>query len=251
MKHLLWIAWVLLPMFAVGTEQPAEGTEIHLRVANLMPLGPGRAELQRGGEPFLSGLKPGFLMPYLPVEKKGPWEFQTVWEGRPIGSFKLDPSKSPAYYTVVFMEKGGQPHMEFTRDDPEPPKEGDFSFPSRRLRAFLPSMGFPYTVEAGSEGPWEIDRESRIVDITVDAAPPTMAKLTYTTRDGDEVELFYPLDFEAHPRQAIFVSQRGAHRPRLRCWPDNAKPSADSEDPLPAPPTEGNGAVPVPRLTTP
>jgi hypothetical protein len=227
MNPVLIIALLLLHVFTFSLRaEPVEpqATEIHLRVANLMPLGPTRADIQRGGEPFLSGLKPGFLMPYLALEKQGGWEFQVSWDGRPVGSFKLDPSKSPAFYTAVFMEQGGQPRLEFTRDDPDPPKEGDFAFPSRRLRAFLPSMGFPYTVEAGAEGPWKIDRESQIVDIIVDVAPPTMAKLTYITRDGDLVELFYPLDFAAHPRQAIFVSQRGAQRPRLRCWPDNLPP---------------------------
>lgn len=246
MNPVLILALVLLHLctFSLQAEpeepQTTQTTEIYLRIANLMPLGPARAEIQRGGKPFLSGLKTGFLMPYLPLEKQESWEFQALWDGRPIGSFKLNPSKSPAFYSAVFIELAGKPHLEFTRDDPEPPKGEDFVFPSRRLRAFLPAMGFPYTVEAGAQGPWKIDRQSQIIDIPVDGTPPTMAKLTYTSRDGDHVELFYPLDFEAYPRQAIFVSQRGPQRPRLRCWPDNAPPTADPEEAPLTPPSPQN-----------
>lgn len=234
-----WMICLLLLAASGGAESPVpEASEIYLRVANLMPLGPGRAEIQRGGQPFLSGMKPGFFMPYQALEKKDSWQFQVLWEGRPLGEFEINPSKPPAFYTVVLMEKQGKAHLEFTRDDPDPPQEGEFSLPSRRLRAFLPSMGFPYKVEAGQMGTWEVHRESMILDLPVDVEPPAMVRLAYTTRDGDEVELFFPLDFEAHPRNAIFVSQRGIQRPRLRCWPDNVPPMDAAEDmdatPLPA-----------------
>lgn len=232
--HLVFIAFLGLAA-AWGQEEPSSPqppppalSESYLRVANLMPLGTERAEILRGDVPLLGEMKPGFVMPYIALAKEGPWTFQVRWGGSAVGSFKIDPAIVPGFHTVVLVPDGARARLVFSEDTVPPPKEGDFSFPARRFRAFLPAIGFNYTLHAGELGSWEISRQSQVVDVPVTGLAPKEVKLTYTSREGDIVDLFFPADFAAHPRQAVFVSQRGIQRPRVRVVADNVKPMDES-----------------------
>lgn len=204
---------------------------MYLRFAVLLPLGTQRVEIRRGDKTWMNDLKPGFVMPYVSITKEESLNFGVFIDSQKMGDFKLDPKRSPGFYTAVVIVRSGNPELVFMEDNPPPPSDAEFNFESRRLRAYLPAMGFPYTVDAGNLGKWDVAKESVVVDcpITTDA-PPTVS-LNFISKDDDKVKLYFPIDFKNHSKNSIFVSQRGFMRPRIQCLPDNVTPTDDPAAP--------------------
>jgi hypothetical protein len=203
-----------------------------LRFANLLPVGLPKVDVLRGGKPFLTGLKSGFMLLYDEIDGAGgPMTFEVRLGGRRIGDFKIDPAQRPGFFTAVVCSDAGQPRITCLSDNPPPPKPADPAAtppPARRLRGYFGGFDFPYEVDAGPLGKWAVHGRSVIIDIPVAGAVPDSIAVRYISRAGERIPVHFPIDFAAAPRNSIFVSQRGLQRPRVRCYPDNVEPRGES-----------------------
>lgn len=213
----------------VGQEPPAasSASEVYLRFANLLPTGSPKLSVNRGSRPFLAGLKAGFLLPYDVVAKGEGMEFSVTSGGKAIGQFRLSAKSGNAFYTVVVFSQGGREVVSAMEDNSPPPTDtAGLPVTVKRFRGYFGGFAFPYKVDAGSIGKWTIDRDGVFVDIPVVSKPPETVGVSYTTRDGDKAEIFFPLDFKSFNENSVFVSERGPNRPRIASFPDNCPPVA-------------------------
>jgi hypothetical protein len=222
-----------LSLFSVlVAQEPSNGStasEVYLRFANLLPTGSPKVAVNRGSKPFLAGLKAGFLLPYDVVAKGESMEFSVTSGEKAIGQFRLSAKAGNTFYTVVVFTQGGREVVSIMEDNSQPPTDvAGVPVPSRRFRGYFGGFAFPYRVDCGSIGQWTIDGNGVFVDIPVASNPPETVAVSYTTRDGDEAEIFFPLDFNSFKENSVFVSERGPNRPRIAAFPDNCPPIAES-----------------------
>lgn len=210
-----------------GTANPA--SVVYLRFANLLPIKSEKLSIMRGTKPFLSGIKAGFFLPYEEVAAGDSMAF-TVYSGTvPIGQFSLKASVGNSFYTVVVVSKRGETNVLFSEDAPSAMPDSDPSTaPPKRFRGYFGGFEFPYHVDAGSIGQWSVDGDGLFVDVPITGNPPLTVGVTFTTDDGDEAKLFFPIAFAAFRENSLFVTQRGPSRPRVFSFPDNSPPEKES-----------------------
>jgi hypothetical protein len=157
-------------------------------------------------------------------------DFSVASDGSTLGTFRLTPHSGESFFTVaVFQADGGRVSVSLSADNISDPKgPGETTEPLPRFRGYFGGFDFPYIVKAGAIGQWTVDGTGLIVDIPVVSKAPDSIGVSFTSRDGDAVEVFFPIDFAVSKENSVFVSQRGPNRPRIVVLPDNSRLQVDS-----------------------
>lgn len=232
---LIGVMWIVALSQVFGQDKIAStpstaDSGVYMRFANLLPISSKPLTVNRGGALFVDGAKPGFFMPYQPLSKRGARSFEVSSGGRGIGDFKIGRNIKAGFFTAVALVTDAGPSVVCFRDDPPLPAPEDNETPpppAKRFKGYFGGFDFPYRVEVVGIGTWNVAGKGEIVDIPVSGDQPPEVRLRYISRDGDDVDLYFPLDARAH-RNSAFVSQRGLKRPRVRCYADNTLPAEES-----------------------
>lgn len=232
-KNTIWVViWMLLALgvqLLKSEQHTSESHEVYLRFANLLPVDSQKLVVNRGSKSFLSGLKPGFLLPYTVVPKDGAMHFSVMSNDLLLGEFDLAQRSSDSFYTVVVLRKSERPIVSLLEDSPASSRDESGNVVSScRFRGYFGGFEFPYKVDAGAIGQWSVDVDGLVVDVPVIAKAPDSVGVSFETRDGDHAEVFFPIDFSKFNSNSVFVSERGPRRPRVVCFPDNVSPAAES-----------------------
>lgn len=205
---------------------------VFLRIANLLPLGSPTVDVRRGTTPLRTGLKPGCLMGYTDVSALVGTPLAVFQEGRKIGEIALSTGDPGTFYTAVIVRQDNRPTLLCGGDAPPPPHPPEPAEAARFLRLYLGTFDFPYVAEAGGLGRWEVRGTPVVAVLPVTVEPPPAIRISYRDRAGRPATITGPVQFDAGVAGvSVFVSQRGPHRLRIRCYPDGMAPVTEEENP--------------------
>lgn len=244
--NLLGIIAVLVLQGAnIGFAQSPENKTTYFRIANLSPLGTQKLDLYLGENSLAQQTKPGFFMGYTPFDLK-PGSVVFLKSGDQIlNSARFPESKAARFFTLLIVSEDSQPKLQIL-DDSTPEKFDEITgekIPLKRLRIYSSAYRIPTKIEAGELISWtsKTGGDSLNAEKVFEDTQTNTIKVTFLDDQKMLVDLYYPLDFNSHKGNTVFISQRGPQRLRVESYPDAIEPLEPEEENLESATSEAAG----------
>lgn len=216
--------------FAQNQEKPS----VFYRVANLSPLGTQKLDVYLGEKSLALQTNSGFYMGYAPLDFKPGLTINLKSGDQSLQSVPLPDAKSTRFFTFLIVSDGSRPKLEILDDTP-PEKTDETTgekIPLKRLRVFSSAYQIPTKIEAGELLSWtsKTGADPMKAEKIFEDTQVNSIKVIFLDDQKMPVDLYFPLDFNTHDCNTVFISQRGPQRLRVLSYPDAVEPVEPTEE---------------------